>query len=449
MLGWVDSASLRNIAFGLHNGLSVWQEGQLADITPEEGFTPGQVDGTGGAGYGTGGYGVGGYGEPSSDAYFPLTWSFGAIGGDLYASPRMQGVFRWTGEASEPAVALAGAPERVAYLLSAWTGQLAAFGCTDVGGDYNQACIRFSQIADGVSGSLENWSPGGGSTAQQIYLEGNGRIVAAAQVSSLIYVWTTSELHVGSFTGSWAFERVAAGCGLAGPGAFAVLGQRLVWLSSDLQFWSLGIGEAPQIVVSPVRSDFIEYAAPGQNDKIVGGSYSERGEVLFHYADRRDGAGYEVSRTLRLSVLDGAWTPDVMARTAYIDSSPLPFPVGVSRAGAIYWQERGESADGGQLEAYLETGGQYLDPAEKVIMCRGVWPDFRNQQGAITLTVWAKFYPQDEWREVGAFAMAKGQSKVDFLATGRLFKFRFASKSAPMSWRLGKVEFDVVTVGDR
>ena len=66
VLPWVDNASLLNIACGQHDRLSVVQGGTIYDITPASGFTAGQIDGTGGAGYGTGAYGVGTDGSASA-----------------------------------------------------------------------------------------------------------------------------------------------------------------------------------------------------------------------------------------------------------------------------------------------------------------------------------------------------------------------------------------------
>jgi hypothetical protein len=57
----------------------------------------GAVDGTGTVGYGTGGYGAGPYGQtPATLDYFPRTWSFGAWGENLLASPRNGGLYQWS-----------------------------------------------------------------------------------------------------------------------------------------------------------------------------------------------------------------------------------------------------------------------------------------------------------------------------------------------------------------
>lgn len=437
---WSDGMNLQTFAFGLHNGLKVWQSGQVADITPASGFTPGQVDGTGGAGYGTGAYGVGNYGEPSTTDYFPLTWSFGTRSfGELYANPRGQGVFTWANDTGEPAVLLSNAPAKCNVIVVAFTDQVIALGCTDAEGQFNPACIRGSDVSDPTK-----WAVATDSTAFQFYLKGNSRIVGAQPVGRYLFIWTEGELHLGSFGGGWDFEPVGLG-GLAGPNAAVVVGQTAYWISPDLQFWACPLGGAPSIVPCPIRDDFTDHIASAQLDKICAAYIAERGEVVWSYPDRRDGA--ENSRELRLSVLDGAWSRSAMKRTALVGASPSP--VGVSPEGAVYWHERGGSADGAILTGQVETGGQYLDPAERVVLIRGFYPDFRDQVGPITLTVSAKMEPQAPWVEIGSYVCAPGQQKVDFMGSGRILKIRAASASSPASWRWGKPQVDVVTTGQR
>lgn len=406
------------------------------------GFVEGQIDGTGSAGYGTGAYGVGGYGEPSTDDFFPLTWSYGTRYGTLYANPRGQGVFQWSADIAADATALTNAPAVCNFLLSTSTGQLMALGCTTTSGVYNQACIRISDVL-----LPTDWTPASDSTAQQYFLEGNGRIVAGRRIGDAVFIWTDAELHVGTYSTEWTFNRVDGNCGLAGPNAAVVLGQVAYWVTPDLQFMSCPLGGIPQIMVSPLREEFADNAATSQNDKIVAGSVSEKAEIRWFYADARD--GLEVSRYLAVSTVDGAWTKGQLARTAFIDSNPAPSPVGVTYGGTIYWHERGNSADGATLASSITTGGQYMDPAESVMMLRGLWPDIKDQVGPLNLTIWTRFYPQEDEVMHGPFVLAPGASKVDFLVTGRIFRFHFAGDSSPSSWRFGKPVFDAEIRGDR
>lgn len=437
---WSDGDNIQTFAFGLHNGLKVWQSGQVSDITPASGFTPGQIDGTGGSGYGTGAYGVGNYGEPSTTDYFPLTWSFGTRSfGELYANPRGQGIFKWDNNPANKAALLTGAPAQCNVMLVAFTDQVVALGCTDAGGQFNPSCIRISDADDPTK-----WTVATNATAEQHYLKGNSRIVGALPVGRYLFIWTEGELHLASFSSEWSLEPVGLG-GLAGPNAAVVAGQTAYWISPDLQFWACPLGGAPTIIPCPIRDDFADNVADSQLDKICTAYIAERGEVVWSYPDRRDGS--ECSRELRLSVLDGAWSRSSMKRTALVGASPSP--VGVSVEGAVYWHERGASADGGVLEGYVETGGQYLDPAERVTVIRGFYPDFRDQTGPIRLTVESRMEPQDDWTQIGVYVCAPGQKKVDFMGTGRILRIKVASDSSPAAWRWGKPQVDVVVAGQR
>lgn len=443
---WTDGDGLQSIAFGLHNGLTVWQAGDQASITPSSGFTAGQINGAGGSGYGTGAYGIGDYGEPSTDAFFPLTWSFGARSfGELYANPRGQGIFKWENNTATPAATLTNAPAQCTFMLVASTDQVVALGCTDVGGTFNAACVRFSDAADPTI-----WTPGTANTAQQFYLQGNGRIVGARLLQNAILIWTTSELHVATFGGDgWSIERIASNCGLAGPNAAIVVGLRAFWVTPDLQFYTYAFGGTAEVLECPIRDDFADNAADGQNDKIVATMADSRGDIMWLYADQRDGEGLENSRAIRLSTVMGAWCPDMLPRTAYVGPGPSESPIGVTSSGVIYWHDRGNSADGAALTPYIETGGQYIDPAQRRMLVRGMWPDFKSQTGAVFLKIWTREYPQSEEVEHGPFTCAVGQERVDFMVSGRVVRFRLYGNSSPCEFRLGKPSFDVVPLGER
>ena len=230
VFAWQDQDEILSVAFGLHNGLKYWQSGVFADITPAL-FVDGQIDGTGGAGYGTGAYGVGGYGEPSTDDYFPLTWSFGSYGGALMANPRGQTIFQYvTGDPL--ALPLLNAPETVAYMVTTPSRQVMAFGCNEeVSGDYNPLCIRWSDVEN-----AEDWASLPTNNAGEWILESGGRIVCARVIGEYVLVRTTVSLFLGTFLGdpgqTWKFERVGANCGAISPGAPVIKSQTATWIAS-------------------------------------------------------------------------------------------------------------------------------------------------------------------------------------------------------------------------
>ena len=447
---WTDNSGALNIGFGSHSKLQLWRGGALVDITPTSGFTPGAVDGAGSAGYGTGAYGVGGFGLPSVSDYFPLTWSFGAWGQQLLASPRNQTIFAWTNDAAQRAQALANAPANVTHMLVAPLSggyQVFALGCNEeVSGAFNPLCIRHSSIRNNTQ-----WSTSAsGSTAREYILTGGGRIVAGRMCGPALLVWTGDALFLGTFVGAlnqpWRFERVGRNCGLIGPNAVVVAGQTAFWVSPDRQFFSYALGGQAEPLTCPIRRDFAEELAASQGDKVVASSNAEFSEVRFDYPDQRD--GYENSRYLALAVGGpdaGAWHRGVMARTAFVDAGPSTYPIGVAFNGSVYLHEKGRSADGGPFSWFIESSDSYLDP-DATLLARGVWPDFRDQVGPVTVTLSGRFHPQDVSQSVSA-ALAVGDAKADLLATGRLFRVKFSGQSAPTGCRIGKPTFDVALAG--
>lgn len=444
VFNWTDNSNTLTIAFGTHSALQLNQGGALYTITPSSGFTAGQIDGTGSTGYGTGAWGVGGYGSPSSTDYFPLTWSFGAYGQTLIANPRGQGIFQWSNNTASVAATVTNAPAVVTYCGVAPTRQIFAFGCSEeVSGTFNPLCIRHSSIADATDWTTTSSSA---STAREYVLPGGGRIVGARLVGRFWLVWTNHGLWLGTYYGQigkvWSFDKVGDKCGLIGPNAAVVLGSTAYWVSPDRQFHAYTLGGAVSPIACPIREEFGDNLAASQGDKVVASSIAEYGEIRWDYPDSRD--GYENSRYVAIAVEGpdaGSWYKGVMARTAMCDAGPSSYPIGVTYAGQPYWQEKGNSADGGALVSYIETADIYLDE-NLVWLTRSVWPDIADQVGPVSLTVTTRFFPQGDAASSATYMVAAGQDTVDFKTKGRLFRFRFAGDSAPSYYRLGRMLID-------
>ena len=236
-------------------------------------------------------------------------------------------------------------------------------------------------------------------------------------------------------------------CGLIGPNAAVVVGQTAFWVSPDRQFYSYGVGGQPQPIPCPIRQDFADQLAASQGDKVMASSNGEYSEVRFDYPDSRD--GYENSRFLALALSgadQGAWHRGLMAQTAFVDAGPSLYPLGVTYSGQVYHHEKGHSADGQPFAWFIETADSYLDP-DTCLLVREIWPDFKDQQGPVKVSVSARRHPQDVEQVVTAPAMAPQDPKVDVLVSGRLFKVTFAGSSAPTACRIGQPVFDATPAG--
>ena len=441
---WTDNASSLNIAFGTNEKLQLWLGGILYDITPA-GFVPGAVNGTGGAGYGTGAYGIGEYSEPSTADFFPLTWSFAPYGETLMANPRGQTIYTWENNTANPATALTNAPAEVTYMLVVPQRQVMALGCNEeTSGTFNPLCIRWSDIED-----PEQWTTATNNNAGEYILEGGSRIVCGRVVGDYVFIWTDVALYMGTFIGdpgeTWRFEKLGNHCGAIGPNAPVIYSQQAFWIAPDTQFWTCQLGGAPQSIDCPVWKEFSDNIAVGQSDKIVGATISKFREVRWFYPDQRD--GYENSRDITLN-LAGPWCHGNLPRTAFVDAGPSDSPIGVTPGGNIYWHERGNSADGAAFSWFIRSSDFYIGEGDKMLMIRGIWPDFKGQIGPMNFEITTRKYPQATARQKGPYTLAPNQSKKDFRATGRVANVRFYGSSAPTYARMGKPEFDATDVGE-
>lgn len=444
---WTDNLGTLDVAFGTHSNLQLYQSGSLYDITPAT-FVPGNVDGTGGIGYGTGAYGVGTYGLPSTSSYYAMTWTLSAYGQSLIANPRGQTIYQWNNDTTQPAQPLANAPANVACALAVRTRQIMAFGCNDeITGVFNPLCIRYSDIEN-----ITSWTTTATNNAGEYILTAGGRIIAARAIGDYVLVWTDNSVHLATYTGvtsaPWTFTRVGDKCGLAGPNACVVVDQRAFWFTPAGTFYSYELGGSPALVVSSVVVDIDNNLSQAQADKIVMSSCNQFSEIRMDYPDARD--GNECSRYVAFCTVDGAWTRGVMARTAYVDANPSPYPIAVTPGGVPYFHEIGQTADGAALPWFVKTADMYLsDEPERYVQVQGVWPDIQGQVGGVNLTILTRAYPQGPTRTKGPYALSPNQSRRDFQTSGRIVQLLYAGNSAPAFARIGKPVYDVVQTGVR
>lgn len=421
--------------------------GDAVNIAPQNAFVPGFVDGTGGTGYGTGAYSSGPYSSPSTQDYFPMTWSLANYGESLMANPRGRTIYWWQNNTALNAEPLLNAPRQVTYMLVTPERQVIAFGCNEeLSGEFNPLCIRGSDIEN-----PEDWTTRTSNNAFEYIVEGGGRIVGARLVGSVVFVWTTQGLFQGSFLGdpaqTYRFDQLGKNCGLLGPNAAVVVGQTAYWVGPDLQFRACSLGGSPEILSSPLQTEFAANLAFSQQDKVVAASINQFGEVWIFYPDSRD--GYENSRYLIYCFLEGTWSQGKLVRTAFADATSQPYPIGVDYTGYSYYHERGNSANGSPLNWSLETADYYLGEGDKTLQIESMWPDFKDQQGVVMFQVNGRLYPQGTVRSTSSYSLAVGQSKRDFRISARVVKVMFSGNTSPAYVRFGKIEFDAFERGMR
>lgn len=440
---WTDDTFTFNQAFGTHTNLCVLKHDEVMDITPS-GLDAGLEDQIPRYGYGGGGYGVGPYGGGPLLRVYPRSWSMDNFGQWLVANPRGMGIYYWQNDGVAEAVP--NAPAYANCILVTPERQLLALGTTEVSsGDFNPMTIRGSNLR-----AIDEWDvTDPASNAFEYTLSGGGQIVRGMMVGSFVVVWTDTTVHVGQFQAYadnvYRFDPVASDCGLIGPNAVTVSDGSAYWLTPDLQFYMFNPALGVQAVPCPISDDFKDNIDTDQAAKVMAAQVSEFSEIWWHYPDSRDGD--ENSRYVSFNPKDGTWSRGTMDRSAFIDSGPQRYPMGVDPAGQIYLHENGNDANGSDLSWSIESGSVYFDEAERRVLVRGSWPDIKDQQGDVTMVLSSRDYPQSSAVTEKTVVLAAGTAKSDFMCEGRVFSVAFSGTDDPTFMRLGKPSFDVKASG--
>lgn len=448
VLPWTQNDGTQVTAFGTHTKLYAYSGGALFDITPASGFTAGAEDGAGGPGWSAGDYGEGDYGEASLADYFPLTWSLANWGQNLLACPRNQTIFVWENNTANDAAAIANAPDNITFMfMDSTRRKIFALGCNEeVSNTFNPMCIRMCKAED-----YTDWTTNTNDDVEERILPGSGRLVGGGCIGEYYVAWTDTGLYWGEYVGLpnqvTRWTSVDTNCGLIGPNAFYILNQTAFWITPDYQFYTWTPGAPPTLIQCPIRNAFKDNVAVGQFEKIAATGVGQYGEVWWFYPDARD--GLECSRYVALSTIDGTWFRGEMARSACCDAGPTQAPIFVTSDGTVYWHETGQTADGGALECSITSADQYIEEAARFLLIRGLWPDFEDQQGAISLTVNLRKWPQaNTVYTKGPYSLPANVSKKDFMASGRVASVTFSGNSSPCFFRLGKPVWDAEVAGE-
>lgn len=448
---WTDKSGNPLRAFGTHSKLYVRSGTVIYDITPS-GLQAGLADTVSSApGYGMGTYGSGYY-SMSANQMHARTWSLDTWGQNLIACPRGGTLYRWQNDTAVIAAAVANAPDEITAILTTPERQVLALGCNEeVSGLFNPLCIRGCDLED-----IDDWTTASTNNAFEHILEGAGQIVTARMVGPYVAVWSNTGVYLGQYIGApgqtYRFDLVAVSCGLIGPNAVYVRGQTAFWIGTDNQLRMWTPGGQPQIVPCPIWHDFSDNLDTNQTDKIVVTEIFQFGELWIFYPDTRDALGdAENSRYVTYAIDDQTWFRGDVARTAFVDGSPLAvstvagtIPIGVDENGVIYFHESG-SFEGSGADWFIQTADTYVGEGEQVVEIQRFIPDFEDQAQSVTLTVYARKLPRSTPSSTSQ-TITTSSTRKDFRISGRIMAVKLNGTGG---MRLGKPLFEAVSRGLR
>lgn len=397
-------------------------------------FASGNEHGKGGGGYGVGGYGTGTYGGGSSSPdLHPRTWSLHAWGEHLLAQPYGGAFYLWEGDTTKTAEPQVSAPERSLVSFITPERHAVACGTVDLEGKFDPLLIRWSDRE-----RLDIWYPTATNTSRDYKLAEGATIVGASASSQENLVWTDTALYSMRYTNHpywYTFTLRGTRCGLIGPHAAVTRDGVAFWMSPTGEFYVYD-GGAPRVITDcPVRDFVFSNIGPGQHHKVWAFANPEFHEVGWLYPSFLETDSYVL-----YNYAENTWATGTLDRTVWLGRTVFNHPIAATSSGSIFYQDVGNSADGGAIHAWLETGPIDLSDGNRVMRCDRYVPDFK-MAGALQVTLKYQDFPTSAIHTSGPHRVVPDTEYVDVRWSGRTLRLRVESKGTQDKWRMGRQRF--------
>lgn len=422
-------------------------------------------------GWGTGTWSLSTWGTPrpasAALALGSRVWQFDSFGENLILQLVDGGIYEWDPDSGTTtrATAISGAPTKSKYaLVSTPDRHLVCFGTESTIGDptsQDAMFVRFSNQEDVNTFVASATNTAGG----QRLTDGN-KIVSALRSRGQILIWTDTALHGMQYLGppyTFGFQQLGANCGVVGPHASADVNGVAYWMSKDAFFVFDGTVKK---LSSTVQDYVFRDINLTQSEKIHVGINTQFNEVTWWYCS--SDVDY-IDRFVTFNYLEQVWSVGTMARTAWTDLGTFPNPIATSydpngteatittinglTAGRsrIFNQEDGKNGDGSAITAYVKSGYFDIGDGDQMMYMRRFIPDFKNQEGDLTVHLLLRPYPQSSAvpSSLDPYVITPTTDKVDTRARGRQISLRIESDAVDTNWRFGTMRVDIQPDGLR
>jgi hypothetical protein len=422
-------------------------------------------------GWGTGTWNLSTWGTPRpASAALQLSsrvWQFDTFGENLVMQLVDGGIYEWDPGSGigTRAVVISGAPTKSKYaLISTPDRHLICFGTeSTIGSPSTQdpMYVRFSNQED-----MTTFTPSATNTAGGQRLTDGNEIISALRSRGQVLIWTDTALHGMQYVGppyTFGFQQLGANCGLIGPHASADVNGVAYWMSKDAFFVFDGTVKKLACTVQDYVFDDINFV---ESAKVHVGINTQFNEVTWWYPTANSDF---IDRFVTFNYLEQVWSVGTMPRTAWTDLGTFPKPLATTydpigteatistinglTAGRsrLYNQEDGKNGNGAAIHSFVKSGYFDIGDGDQMLYMRRFIPDFKNQEGDLTVHLLLRPYPQSSAvpSSLDPYVITPTTDKVDTRARGRQISLRIESDAIDTNWRFGTMRVDIQPDGLR
>ena len=384
-----------------------------------------------------------------------------------------------------------GTPEVIgSFLVSDRDGHVVAFQCNDIGASAkNSLLVRWSD-----QNNPFEWTPSATNTSGGQILRIGSRIVGGLVGREEILVWTDSAMYSMRYVGypaMFSFSVVSGNVRIISSRS-AVNVSSMIFFMGDDGFYSYAGALAP--LASTVEKYVFDDINMDESEKIFAGANSVFNEVFWIYPSI---GSIEPDKYVLYNYLDQVWSignfdmsslslestsTSSYNRTSWMDASIFGSPMATyihqwdstttpsTQKTAVMMQEMGSSAQGGDMNSFVESGDMEISEGDRYALLNRIFPDVKffdiaetAADPSLSISVSAKDFPGSAQLSISTVdvkhSMTTGLNGVGSVppsgnatairGRGRAMSVKFSSDASNYKWRLGDTRIDMRPDGRR
>jgi hypothetical protein len=426
-------------------------------------------------GWGAGAWGSGGWGVGTSSTVALQLWNQMNYGQDLIYGPRGGEIYYWNaasgtgtrgykltsaGDAETPVV-------QNTFTVSDTSRFLIVFGTNDPNAVDPNALdpmfIRWSDQEDPFT-----WIPAATNQAGSIRLSHGSQIVTTVQSRQEIIIFTDSSVYSMQYLGPpyvWATQLLGDNISIISPNAAVIASGVVYWMGVDKFYMYDG---RVQTLNCDLRRFVFQDLNQEQALQVFCGTNEGFNEVWWFYPSANSTA---VDKYVIYNYLEKVWYYGTMARTAWLDSGLLSYPIAATYLNNIVFHENGlndnETGTTAAIDAYISSSEFDIGDGHNFGFVWRVLPDltFENSTSspsgdvaAVTMTLYGLANSGSGATSSASQPVAKSTTyniteeftgEVFTRLRGRQMIFKVGSNQINTAWQLGAPRIDIRPDGRR
>jgi hypothetical protein len=339
-----------------------------------------------------------------------------------------------------------------------------AFGCNDYGSaTLDPLLIRWSD-----QDNIYNWTPSATNQAGSVRLSHGSKIITSVQTRQEVIVFTDSSVYSLQYLGPpyvWGSQLLGDNISIMGPNAAIIASGIVYWMGIDKFYMYDG---RIQTLNCDLRRYIFQDLNQEQNEQVFCGTSEGFNEIWWFYCS---GDSTTVDKYVVFNYLEKAWYYGTMARTSWLDSGLIQYPIATTYLNNIVNHESGiddnSTAVTAPIEAYISSSEFDIGDGHNFGFVWRMLPDltFENattsptgDAATVTMELYGLANSGSGVTSDASQPVAKGSTyyiteeftgQIYTRLRGRQMIFKISSNQIGTAWQLGAPRIDIRADGRR